>query len=134
MTEQRQIEIRADLARAMGWDFIQKSGEWAFPGEGEWYMPDGKFYGDEPPDPFTDASDSRALVAWLAASNKAQQFHDALYYLLLKDESSDLYAATPHKLVRVKMMASPLSVIAEAAAKAMGIIDLEALDAESGSA
>lgn len=46
MTDQ---ELNEKLARAMGWDFIQKSSEMAYSGEGEWYTPDGQSYGDEPP-------------------------------------------------------------------------------------
>lgn len=67
MTEQQRLTIRAELARRMGWDFIASSSDIALPDTGEWYTPFGRLYGDEPPDPFTNAEDKDALVAWLAS-------------------------------------------------------------------
>lgn len=58
MTPEKQNEIRAELARRMGWTACS----------GGWIAPDDRILPD-PPDPFTNAADNRALVAWLAADD-----------------------------------------------------------------
>lgn len=65
MTEQKRREIRAELARRMGW----KEGGFA----GIWFPPAQsvkesiKATRTEPPDPFTNAEDKDALVTWIGA-------------------------------------------------------------------
>ena len=58
MTEPTREQMRADLARAMGWK----------EGSVVWFSPDNGnaiCVEDEPPDPFTSAVDKDALVKWI---------------------------------------------------------------------
>lgn len=116
MTEQRRREIRADLARAMGWDFIPSSSEIAPPYVGEWYTPLGKIIGDEPPNFFTSAADNRALVKWLAADR--DRMFDFCESLKLKlGVSNGMFA---YEVIERTLTASP-EAITLAACKALGI-------------
>lgn len=120
MTEQRQIEIRAELARRMGWDFIQKSSEMAYSGEGEWYTPDGQSYGDEPPGFCADATASRALVAWLAGQD-ATVWGEFSGMVINSGIPFEQQAYADWEMVTRAFALAPLEIIAIAAAKALGI-------------
>ena len=126
MTEQRRREIRADLARAMGWDFIPSSSEIAPPYVGEWYTPLGKIIGDEPPNFFTSAAASNALVTWLAAdSARWFLFVRSLVKLLPKPERDEIRDTTFRDLVQdlSLFMTASYETITLAAAKALGITE-----------
>lgn len=112
MTDQ---ELNEKLARAMGWDFIQKSSEMAYSGEGEWYTPDGQSYGDEPPGFCADAADSRALVEWIAA-DRDRMFVFCESLKLRLGPSNGTFAYEVIELV----VTATLRTIAEAAAAALG--------------
>lgn len=125
LTEQQKQHICAELARAMGWDFIASSSEIALPGDGEWYTPFGRAYGNEPPDPFTDAAASRALVEWATESDRrSADFFKALCILLdiiptwIEGYSGPVYSPSEVK----RIMTAPLETIALAAARALGIM------------
>lgn len=107
-------QMCADLARAMEWDFIPSSSETALPDVGEWYTPLGKKYGDEPPDPFTSAEDSRALVLWLAEEDERW----VKFYYELEDALGVIVGDLTFERVR-RVMTTPLPVIAEAAWQAI---------------
>jgi hypothetical protein len=69
-------QMRVDLALAMGWT----------KGSVGWFSPksDGlmRVAQDEPPDPFTDGNDNRALVAWLADK---REYRDRFHHILEND-------------------------------------------------
>lgn len=114
MTEQERLHIRAELARRMGY-YPKESANgfyWLMLGNDlvsrrGWRDKDGCW--DDAPDPFTDAADNRALVAWLAV--QPEKTVDRFNAELLK-------VADPSPLC---ILLIPARVIAEAAAKALGI-------------
>lgn len=111
MTEQQRLTIRAELARRMGWKQV--------------VIPDGEFkatvwelpacFPDDPvrhvwdaPNPFTNAADKDALVAWICANDYKSRFGDELLKALG---------------IRDKFLGdrAPYEAITLAAAKALGI-------------
>ncbi len=113
MTEQERLAIRAELARRMGWTACS----------GGWIAPDDRILPD-PPDPFTNAADNRALVAFLAADgDRWFVFIRSLIKLLPKPERSEIRDATFRDLVHELslFMIAPLEDITIAAAQALGI-------------
>ena len=122
MTKQRQMEIRADLARAMGWTERHKDYPIAPVGHilHDDY-PSGKLYGW--PNPFTSADDSRALLEWLAADDERflafrKEFLRkwSLIWLTVPSEQ-----ALSLGYYEKWLLTLPLETIAIAAAKALGI-------------
>lgn len=59
MTPEQQLTIRAELARRMGWTYHAQTRYWIDPSDSHDYS--------FPPDPFINAEDKDALVAWLAS-------------------------------------------------------------------
>lgn len=117
MTSEQQLAIRAELARRMGWQTVG----------GRWLPPETALplkYGNsgfpiEPPDPFTNAEDKDALVAWLAEQSDDTwiKFQNKLFFVWMgspnrKQDSSHF--------VRF-VMTAPLETITFCAARALGI-------------
>lgn len=130
MTEQRRREIRAELARQMGWA-LEADGYWQ-----SWRSLDGSTrrnvrpsYGESPiGDPFTNNADKDALVEWLNKESRPggviknglmvrDEFINHLLQVhgLSKYEVDDFFAA----------MTAPLETVTLAAAKALGIGEAE---------
>ena len=114
MTEQERLQIRAELAQMMGWQHLAKchlhddADCWKPPEDdtANW------LHWTEPPDPFINAADNRALVEWLAAN----------------DEACDRFNVEMQKSVApyggfdaLTMLAAAPETITLAAAKALGI-------------
>lgn len=127
MTEQR-LTIRAELARRMGWTINEmRLGHFCL------IAPDGSYrdcFHSEPedvwecewlPDPFTNAAASRELVVWLYTQNVgiSSSFSEALWKALSLDHEDHRW-----DVVREIISAEP-SVIARAACKALGIVEVE---------
>lgn len=124
LTEQQKQHICAELARAMGWDFIASSSEIALPGDGEWYTPFGRAYGNEPPDPFTDAAASRALLIWLGQQSDAIMDMFANGLMLSLKETCDAAKSGDGVFWGneiIALMTAPLEAIVQAACAALGI-------------
>ena len=129
MTEQRQIEIRAELARRMGWTHVISGAVGFCPKVSRQlaYCHDAfkKYicgHMKRPiPDPFTDAADSRALVAWLAADA------DDARFLAFRKELFLIWLTVPNEQALTLgyyekwLLTLPLETITLAAAKALGI-------------
>lgn len=137
MTEQQRQQIRAELARAMGWTINEmRLGHFCL------IAPDGSYrdcFHSEPedvwecerlPDPFTSAADKDALVKWLAQEDgRWYCFVHALDKLLdTQDERSKQYPNPPfdngrglfYQAVKSFILA-PLETVTLAAARALGI-------------
>ena len=108
MTEQERLHIRAELAQRMGYSQRHTTHLLAAELAGDWLKSDGSFFDDAPPDPFTDAADNRALVAWMATDDERWE------------RFLDEFQITAGTLIKV-IMTAPLDTITLAAAKALGI-------------
>lgn len=116
MTEQERLHIRAELAQRMGYSQRHTTHLLAAELAGDWLKSDGSFFDDAPPDPFTDAADNRALVAWMATDDERwERFLDE--FQITAGWKYWLWQPT---LIKVIMTAS-LDTITLAAAKALGI-------------
>ena len=123
MTPERQLEIREQLARRMGWIYSEQFRIWYLESD----INSGQL---KPPDPFTDAADNRALVAWLAADDaRWARFDDALLDCLIEDAEpikaisrQNEWLTTHQQWGRLKLTA-PLETITLAAARALKIIE-----------
>lgn len=139
MTDEQRLQIRAELARAMGYSVI-KDGSYFYlldrHGSRE-ENADGYAIGStceaeawmNAPNPFTNAADNRALVAWLAADDaRWGKFDDALLDAILDANQEQVnliskqneWLNTAQQWTRLKITA-PLDTITLAAAKALGI-------------
>lgn len=120
--------MRADLARAMGWTNIRwhtsdsvsaKPLDNAFAVVGT--APNGQHF-IELPDPFTDAADSRALVAWLRSEASSQVFDDEIFASAIckkLDLSKEEFTYRDVMKTFWDAMTAPLPVIADAAWRAV---------------
>lgn len=136
MNNEQRLQVRAELARAMEWTNI--TGDAGFPPETTKELA----YCSEAfkkaicgqmkrqiPDPFTNAADNRALVAWMAADDaRWELFDDALLDVILDTNQEQVnlisrqneWLNTAQQWTRLKITA-PLDTITLAAAKALGI-------------
>lgn len=106
-TTQKRNQMREDLARAMGWVLVN----WSWVGNNRECQA-------APPDPFTNAADNRALVAWLAAD-------DDRWLPFKKELRLEWVASTSPRAASLDyerwMLTLPCEVIVIAAARALGI-------------
>lgn len=108
MTPEQQHHICTELARRMGWTTCS----------GGWIARDDRILPDAP-DPFTNAEDNRALVAWLAA--------DDARWLAFRKELLLCWVALPDDIVLGHgyyerwLLTLPLDAITLAAARALEI-------------
>lgn len=135
MTEQRRLTIRAELARRMGWipeDAVATEqweiGSLDFTMKPSWRSPSGLRGFKFPPDPFTNAEDNRALVEWLAADDaRWLQFDDRLLIALSLQPLPAYDSGNPgfQRMMRQQILTAPLETITLAAARALGIQEVE---------
>lgn len=126
MTNEQRLQIRAELAQRMGYSQRHTTHLLAAELAGDWLKPDGSFFDDAPPDPFTNAADKDALVEWLAADIDRYSAFDAELRIELHRRGliTDAPALTAVELRR-KMLTAPLETITLAAARALGIQEAE---------
>lgn len=114
MTTPARAEMRADLARAMGWANITKVGT-GFPPGMEVGFDDER----EPiPDPFTNAADKDKLVVWLTEQSPVVwgNFTGCLIDAAIP---FDIQAYADWEMVCRAVLTAPLETIAEAAWRAI---------------
>lgn len=116
MTSEQRLQIRTELAQRMGYSQRHTTHLLAAELAGDWLKPDGSFFDDAPPDPFTNAAASHATSAWLAADR--DRMFDFCKSLKLKlGVSNGMFAYE----VMERTLTAPLEAITLAACKALGI-------------
>lgn len=142
MTEQQRQEIRAELARRMGYTNFREVTLYSLAGPVNELIcdpplgvePNTRFFecsvtgraafsASVPPDPFTNAEDKDALVEWLAAQDEdTQELYQQHLVRKLSWDDSHNRSALVEALV---FQTAPYEAITLAAAKALGIGEVE---------
>ena len=131
MTEQERLHIRAELARRMGWTCI--TGDVGFNPETSHQLA----YCSEAfkkaicsqmkkpiPNPFTNAADCRALVAWICSDKSPATFDDEAFLSGISKIYGQLKTPYSKRELACAMwdtFTAPLETITLAAARALGI-------------
>lgn len=114
------LAIRTELAKAMGWRITTLPG-WQM----AWLSPDEATQ-DEPPNPFTDAADNRALIGFIAKQD-GRANADFLRTLIRSVGGLPMWMEivstnpNPKMATFMALLTAPLETIALAAAAALGI-------------
>ena len=136
MTPEHQLKIRAELARRMG---ISES-EWLSRCRVEGHRIDDDGFSEYcyncgeavhllvqvPPNPFTNAEDNRALVAWICSDKSPATFDDEAFLSGISKIYGQL--KTPHSKRELACamwdtFTAPLETITLSAARALGILE-----------